>query len=151
MNENAVSDSACLIALAKIGHLDLLFKSFGTVTIPPAVHREFGQNIDPLVVQSVQNTALVRSLKTQIDEGESEAIALAMEQADVFVVLDDKRARRIVKQLGLKVIGTVGLLLRAKKKGIVSEIKPILDAHQQADFRIHNGLYQVAVRLDEEA
>jgi predicted nucleic acid-binding protein len=91
MNENAVSDSACLIALAKIGHLDLLFKSFGTVTIPPAVHREFGQNIDPLVVQSVQNTALVRSLKTQIDEGESEAIALAMEQADVFVVLNDKK------------------------------------------------------------
>jgi predicted nucleic acid-binding protein len=63
-----------------------------------------------------------------------------MEQADVFVVLDDKKARRIAKQLGLKVMGTVGLLLRAKKKGIVSEIKPMLDALQQADFRIHNGL-----------
>ena len=69
-----------------------------------------------------------------------------MELGDVFIVLDDKKARRIAKQLGLKVIGTVGLLLRAQK-GKVTEIKPILDALQEVDFRISDTLYQEALRL----
>lgn len=150
MSENAVSDSSCIIALAKIGRLDLLSKSFNTVSLPPAVQDEFGQNIDWLIVKSIRNKALVNSLKTQIGDGEAEAIALAMELADVFIVLDDKKARRIAKQLELKVIGTVGLLLRAKKKSIVTEIKPILDALHDVDFRIGETLYQEALRLAKE-
>jgi len=150
MSENAVSDSSCLIALEKIGHLDLLSKSFDTVSLPPAVQDEFGQNIDWLIVKSIRNKALVNSLKTQIGDGEAEAIALAMELADVFIVLDDKKARRIAKQLELKVIGTVGLLLRAKKKSVVTEIKPILDALHDVDFRIGETLYQEALRLAKE-
>jgi predicted nucleic acid-binding protein len=150
MSENAVSNSSCLIALEKIGRLDLLSKSFDTINIPLAVQSELGQDIDWLIVKPVQNKAVVSSLKTQIDDGESEAIALAMELTDVFIVLDDKKARRIAKQLGLKVIGTVGLLLRAKKKSIVTEIKPILDALQDVDFRIAEPLYQEALRLAKE-
>lgn len=151
MSENAVSNSSCLIALEKIGYLDLLSKSFDTVTIPSAVQTEFGQNIDWLIVKSVQNKAVVNSLKTQIDDGESEAIALAMEEwTDIFIVLDDKKARRVAKQLGLKVIGTVGLLLRAKKKGIITEIKPTLNALQDVDFRIAETLYKKALRLAKE-
>ncbi|MHB2151039.1 DUF3368 domain-containing protein [Calditrichota bacterium LG25] len=150
MSENAVSNSSCIIVLEKIGRLDLLSESFDTVNIPPAVQSELGQNIDWLIVKSVQNRALVSSLNTQIDDGESEAIALAMEEENVFIVLDDKKARRIAKQLGLKVIGTVGLLLRAKKRGIVTEIKPILDALQEVDFRIGETLYQEALRLAKE-
>lgn len=151
MSENAVSNSACLIALERIARSDLLSKSFDTITIPPAVQTELGRKIDWLVVKSVQNKAVITSLKTQIADGESEAIALAMELGDVFIVLDDKKARRIAKQLGLKVIGTVGLLLRAKKKGLVLAIKPILDALQEADFRMSNTLYQEALRLANEA
>ena len=83
-------------------------------------------------------------------DGESEAIALAMELDDVVLVLDDKKARRIAKQLDLKVIGTVGLLLRAKKRGIVAEIKPVLDALQNAGFRIAAPLYQKALKLASE-
>ncbi|NIR49165.1 DUF3368 domain-containing protein [candidate division KSB1 bacterium] len=72
------------------------------------------------------------------------------ELADVLIVLDDKKARRIAKQLGLKVIETVGLLLRAKKKAIIAEIKPILDDLQNVDFRIAKILYQKALRLTKE-
>ncbi|MFQ5824170.1 MAG: DUF3368 domain-containing protein [bacterium] len=151
MNENAMSNSSCLIALEKIGHLDLLSKSFDTVNIPPAVQSELGQKVSWLLVKSVQNKAVVNSLKTQIDDGESEAIALAMELGNVFLVLDDKKARRIAKQLGLKIIGTVGMLLRTKKKGIVTEIRPILDALQEVDFRISDTLYQEALQLAKEA
>jgi len=150
MNEHAVSNSSCLIALEKIGYLDLMSKSFKTVTIPPAVQSEFGQRIDWLTVKSVQNKAVVNSLKTQIGDGEAEAIALAMEMTDVFIMLDDKKARRIAKQLALTVIGTVGLLLRAKKKGVIAEVKPILDALHDVDFRVSELLYQEALRLANE-
>lgn len=144
MSEHAVSNSSCLIALKKIGYLDLLSKSFETVTIPPAVQSEFGQKIDWLTVKSVQNIGVVNSLKTQIGDGEAEAIALAMEATDVFIMLDDKKARRIAKQLELTVIGTIGLLLRAKQKEILTEVKPALDALQDVDFRVSESLYEEA-------
>ena len=150
MNEKARSNSSCLIALEKIGQMDLLSKSFDAVIVPPAVQSEFGHNIDRLIVKTVQNRAVLRSLQTQIGDGESEVIALAMEMADVLVVLDDKKARRIAKQLQLQVIGTGGLLLRAKRKGIVTEIKPLLDALQDVDFRIAETLYKKALQLANE-
>jgi predicted nucleic acid-binding protein len=150
MSEKVVCNSACLIALERISRLELLSLCFESVTIPPAVQEEFGSSTEWLGVQGAQNAAVVTSLKTQIGEGESEAIALAMELGDVLILLDDKKARRIAKQIGLKVMGTVGLLLRAKRKGVVTEIKPILDELQEAGFRISEALYQEALRLARE-
>ena len=98
----------------------------------------------------MQNLAVVATLKTQVDEGEAEAIALAMELEDVFVILDDRKARQLALQLNLKVIGTVGMLLRAKCFGIIPEIKPLLTALNQANFRISEPLIQNALRIAGE-
>lgn len=151
MSETAVSDSACLIAMDRIGRLELLQKSFKRVLIPPSVQREFGRTIDWLSVLQIKNNAVVAALKTQIGEGESEAIALAMEIEGSIIILDDKKARRIAKQLGLNVIGTIGLLLRAKKKLLISEIKPLLGELQTAGFRISSELYQEALKQGKES
>ncbi len=102
-------------------------------------------------MKPIQNAATVRVLKTQIDDGEAEAIALATEMDDVFVILDDKKARRVAQQIGLTVIGTVGILLRAKKKGIITHVKPILDELNAVDFRISRSLYQRALQLAKES
>jgi predicted nucleic acid-binding protein len=85
-----------------------------------------------------------------MDEGEAEAIALAMELGDVLLILDDKKARRVAQQIGLKVIGTVGMLLRAQRDGVIAEIKPLLTALVQADFRISDPIIQEALRLSGE-
>jgi predicted nucleic acid-binding protein len=114
------------------------------------VATEVGTETNWLTVQSVQNSAVVATLKTQMDEGEAEAIALAMELGDVLLILDDKKARRVAQQIGLKVIGTVGMLLRAKRDGVITEIKPLLTALVQADFRISDGVIQEALRLSGE-
>ncbi len=98
----------------------------------------------------MQNLALVATLKTQVDEGEAEAITLAMELGDVFLILEDRKARQLALQLNLKVIGTVGMLLRAKRKGIIPQIKPLLAALNQADFRISEPLIQNALRIAGE-
>lgn len=91
----------------------------------------------------------MKTLQTQFGNGESEAMALAIELNELLV-LDDKKARRIAHQIGIEIIGTVGVLLRAKTKGIISTIKPILDELNAVDFRISPALYQQALRLAQE-
>ena len=145
MSREAVTNSTCLIGLERIGRLDLLPQVFSKVFAPSVVAAEVQISLSWLRVQSVQNMAAVAALKTQMDAGEAEAIALAMELQNVLLILDDKKARRVAQQLNLKVIGTVGmLLLRAKREGVITEIKPLISALLQADFRISEGIVKEA-------
>lgn len=66
------------------------------------------------------------------------------------LLLDDKKARRIAQEMGLEILGTVGMLLRAKRQGIVPTIKPILDDLERVDFRISIALRQRALELAQE-
>ena len=150
MTRDAVTNSTCLIGLERIGRLDLLPQVFSTVFAPPAVAAEVRSPLSWLRVQAVQNAVAVTTLKTQMDAGEAEAIALAMELGDVLLILDDKKARRVAQQLNLKVIGTVGMLLRGKRQGVIAEIKPLVLALLQADFRISEGIVREALRLSGE-
>lgn len=149
-DSKAVTNSTCLIGLERIERLDILPQVFSTITIPTAVAAEVGIEADWLIVRTVQNLAVVATLKTQVDSGEAEAIATAMELGDVFVILDDRKARLLALQLSLKVIGTVGMLLRAKRFGVIAEIKPLLTALNQVDFRISQALIQKAVQIAGE-
>ena len=151
MNDKIVTNSSFLIALDRIKRLDILANSFKKIIIPPAVAKEINLELEWTTVNQIKNEFIVKILKTQIGDGESEAIALALEAGDSFLLLDDKKARRIAKQLNLKIIRTIGLILRAKKLGLVNEIKPVLDDLQKADFRIKDSLYQEALRLANEA
>ena len=150
MSQQAVTNSTCLIGLERIGRLDLLPQVFPVVFAPPMVAAEVQSPVTWLRVQSVQNTAVIATLRTQMDAGEAETIALAMELGDVILILDDKKARRVAQQIGLKIIGTAGMLLRAKHQGIITEIKPLLTALLQANFRISNAIIQEALRLAGE-
>jgi len=150
LSQQAVTNSTCLIGLERIGRLDLLPQVFDTVFAPPTVVAEVRSPLTWLTVQTVENSAFVAALKTQMDEGEAEAIALAVELDNVILILDDKKARRVAQQIGLKVIGTVGMLLRAKNQGVITEIKPLLTELVQVDFRITNAIIQEALRLSGE-
>jgi len=150
LSQQAVTNSTCLIGLERIGRLDLLPQVFDTVFAPPTVVAEVRSPLTWLTVQTVENSAFVAALKTQMDEGEAEAIALAVELDNVILILDDKKARRVAQQIGLKVIGTVGMLLRAKNQGVITEIKLLLTELVQVDFRITNAIIQEALRLSGE-
>jgi predicted nucleic acid-binding protein len=150
LSQQAVTNSTCLIGLERIGRLDLLPKVFDTVFAPPTVAAEVRSPLTWLTVQPVENSAFVAALKTQMDEGEAEAIALAVELDNVILILDDKKARRVAQQIGLKVIGTVGMLLRAKNQGVITEIKPLLTELVQVEFRITYAIIQEALRLSGE-
>ncbi len=125
---------------------------------PPAVAKEVQASLDWLRVQTVANPSVVTALRTQMDEGEAEAtceadlfeIALALELSDVLLILDDKKARRVAQQMGMKVIGTVGMLLRAKRQGIIAEVKPLFVKLTEVNFRLSQGIIQEALRLSGE-
>ena len=150
MSKCIISDSTCLIALDRIGQLTLLKQLFEQIYVPTAVHREFGKKVSWIKVTSVHNPIAIKTLMIQIDAGESEVIALALEMQDCVAILDDKKARRIAQDIGLKITGTVGLLLKAKKDGVIGKIKPLLDQLNEAGFHVGGSLYQNALRLANE-
>jgi hypothetical protein len=139
-----VSDASPLIALQAVDRLDLLQQLFGTVLIPPAVHDEvFGTAAGtPLSLPSFINVehpaaTAVRFLEMGLHRGESEAIALALDKGIPRIILDDKQARETAARLGLSVIGTLGLLMLAKEKGLLDAIRPlILLMMDRINFRI---------------
>ena len=145
-----VSDSTCLIGLERINRLDIPPQLYNKFWIPAAVSAEIGFSLPWLEVRQVQNRTLVSSLRSQVGWGESEAIALALELEDVTILLDDKKARRLAEQFGLPITGTVGMLLKAKRQGVVEAISPILDALESVEFRVAPALRRRALELAEE-
>jgi uncharacterized protein len=138
-----------LIGLERAGCLDILPALFGSVMIPPEVGREFGGTLSWLIVENLTNNSLAAALQMVVDAGEAEAIALASEK-NCLLITDDKQARAATKRIGVKVIGTVGILIRAKQNGIIAEIKPILDALDENDFRISRALREEALKIAGE-
>ncbi|HLL73696.1 MAG TPA: DUF3368 domain-containing protein [Pyrinomonadaceae bacterium] len=84
-----------------------------------------------------------------LDEGEAEAIALASEQGHT-IVLDDSQARAAARNLGLKVVGTIGILLKAKRGGVIPAIRPVIEALELNGFYLSDALREEALRLAGE-
>jgi predicted nucleic acid-binding protein len=138
-----------LIALERIDSLTILPALFEPVFIPPEVEHEFGAAHPWLKVEPPTNQALVSSLKLLLGDGEAAAIALAS-QHRLPIILDDRQARTVARQLGLWVIGTVGCALKAKQAGVVAVVKPLLEKLEQQGFYLSPALKAEALRLARE-
>lgn len=147
--EAVVADSTCLIGLERIGKLNILPALFEPIAIPNEVEREFGIFLPWLKTETPKNFALISSLKILVDDGEAEAIALALEK-NCKVILDDKQARSVANRLGLEVIGTVGILIKAKENGLIDSIKNWLDALDANGFRLSKSLKEEALKIVNE-
>lgn len=121
-----VSDTSPINNLAAINQLHLLHQLYGSVLIPKAVYKELTdpnfpvagaaevKTFDWIQTRAVCDRSLVEELSNELDSGEAEAIALAVEiQAD-RVLIDERRGRLIVSRLNLRYIGILGILVEAK-------------------------------------
>lgn len=151
MPSTALPDTSCLIALDKIGRLGLLTRSWDAVLVPDAVCREFGTTPVGAQAYAVQDRRLVHALRLQLHEGESEIIAAVLENEDAVAVLDDRKARRLARAMGAEVLGTIGLLLRAKRKGMIDAVRPIMDELERAGFHVSQRTRTEALRIAGEA
>ena len=158
-----VSDSSPLVALSFIRQLDLLQQLYGQVLVPEAVWQELlaGQshpgrdavlNATWIERRSVQNRQLVIALFQDLDLGESEAIALAVETNADLLIVDERLGRRSAQHFGLNIIGVIGVLIDAKHHGLIAEVKPYLDQLRiLAGFRISDTLYLRVLADEHEA
>ncbi len=143
-----VSNSSPLIALTQIGRLHLLQQLHPLVLIPPAVAREVEPTIPALpgwvVVQPLAHPRRPHTVSGSIGPGEQEVISLGLELRAERLILDEQPARRLATSLGLRVIGTVGLLA-AKDRGFLNNIRPELDRLLEVRFFMDPELYDRAI------
>lgn len=157
-----ISDTSPISNLATVGQLDLLQQVYGNVIIPETVYQEIInagatepatlaiQNLEWIKKGSVNNLNLVMSLQAKLDPGEAEAIVLALELKADLLIVDERKGRKEATKLGIKITGTLGVLLKAKKLGLISSIKPILDDLINSGFWVSSEIYQQVLALVEE-
>ncbi len=150
--QEVVSNSSPIIHLSKIGKLHLLQEFFDKISIPNAVYEEcvihgkeheeveLIRKADWLKVHSVSDQKLLRLLESELDKGESEAIVLSLERKSDLLLLDDADARQKARIYNLKITGTVGILLRAKKENKIESFKQVLEHLVTTGFHIKTNL-----------
>ena len=130
-----VANTTPLIALADVGQLELLHQLYGEILIPSAVLSEVlsepaktqVHTADWIKVIDIQNLTSKSLFSARLHLGEIEVILLAQEQEADLVLMDDNAAKKTAKFLGLNVTGTLGILIRSKKEGLITAVKPIME------------------------
>jgi predicted nucleic acid-binding protein len=154
-----VADSSALVALAAGDALSFLPVLFQEVRVPPAV---FFECVVSGKAEAEKLGIYLRSQVAEVDlhrfviavaglgKGELEAMALYKQlQADLLLV-DDHRARKVARLNGIAVVGSLGILLRAKEAGLLPELKPLVRAIQAAGIHYSDELVGEALRLAGE-
>ncbi len=141
MRSLVIADTSCLIVLEKISQLGLLRKIYSEIIITPEIQQEYGEKLPEWVnITRVQDAKKQQILELELDKGEASAIALAFENNDALILMDEKKGRRIAKKLGLHVLGTLGVIIKAKEQGLIDSIKAQIDKLQMVNFRISDEL-----------
>lgn len=150
-----------IITLASIRQLDLLQLLYGEVIIPEAVRTEVLAGGERRIgAAELLERGWIRTmvlpdpgradLLSDLDRGEAEVIALAQELAADVVILDERLARRHAERLGLPLTGTLGVLLKAKTRGLIEEVGPLVQQLRSAGIRLSDGLIRKALELAGE-
>jgi hypothetical protein len=154
-----VSDTSPVSYLHQIGQLALLTELYGRVLVPPTVAFELRRapnlhgNLDWSLLDLVapQSAERVKSLLDELYRGESEAIVLALEQQAELLLIDERTGRDVASRLGIRRTGLLGVLLEAKRRGLISRVTPEIDRLvSQTTFRINPVVRAEVVRLAGE-
>ena len=161
--ERVVINTGPLIALtAGLGSLEVLRVLYREVIVPAEVSAEIAVLKHSLFVQPEFEAARVwlsvaaapvqleTWLQSSLDPGEAAVIQTAMDASISTVVIDEAAGRRITSLCGLKVTGSVGILLRAKVEGHLSAVKPALEAMKSQGVWLADQVVTQALQLAGE-
>jgi uncharacterized protein len=152
-----VCNAGPLIALGILGRLELLQSLFDEVLVPEAVQREIVQGgVKIAGLEHFQRATWIRILAPRqgdallsalLDTGEAAVSALAREQNISVVLIDERKARKVARDIyGIHPIGTVRILIEAKKKELLTDIKPLLETLRREGYWIHDDILDAALR-----
>jgi uncharacterized protein len=157
-----VADTSPLIFLAKLNRLDLLREGAEEVLVPRAVVEEVRQYQDEacrrieealdlwLRVRPVRDSQVVEVLLADLDPGEAETIALALEVRAERVIMDDLDGRRLCRRVGLTAVGTLGLLLAARLRGDLPSLRAEIERLERGGFRVGESLRKTVLEAAGE-
>lgn len=146
-----VSNTTPVSNLIRIGRLALLGEIFGRIAIPIQVAEELdrGEHVlgrwreapgaDCLSVLAPESGPFLHQLSLQLDAGEAGAIALAVDHG-ALVLLDEVAARKIAAHHQLRLTGTLGILVEAKRLGLVATVRPLMEALEREGFHVSTKL-----------
>jgi len=158
-----VANTSPIIYLSAINRTDLLKRLFHEIFIPGAVRQEiisggkdtFGfreiENEQWIKPKNIENELAKKCLLTDIDDGEAEVIVLAEELKANIIVMDDRLGRKVARLRGFHVIGTLRLLMAAKERGIIAEVKPLVERLKEVGFWISDDVYKDILARSSEA
>ncbi|WP_339137440.1 MAG: DUF3368 domain-containing protein [Candidatus Electrothrix sp. GW3-4] len=140
-SEIIISDTSCLILLGKIDEIDVLHRLCEKVYITPTIKEEYGEDLpDWIEIKAPENTQYQNLLEMDLDAGEASAIALSLETDRSILIIDDLKGRKIAERLHLTYSGTIGLLLQAKRAGILPALRPVVLKIRETNFRFSERL-----------
>ena len=161
MPEVVISNTSPIFYLHRLRLLDLLQKLYQEIIVPKAVVAELEagrrQGEDAPEIDSYEwikiraiRSPQILGLSTDFGPGETEVLALALEESDSLVIIDEKLARKIARLRGLRVTGTAGVLLKAKQEGHILAVKPFLDRLQEIHFHLSDNVRTLILSIAEE-
>lgn len=155
-----VSNTSPINNLASVNQLGLLQQLYENIIIPEAVYQELTtvpvsgsqevQTLSWFKKQNITNTKLVKNLNLELDRGEAEAITLALEINAELLLIDERLGRIVASRLGIEFTGVLGVLLEAKSKGLIAQVKPLLDQLRISGFWMREQLYNQVLNLANE-
>jgi len=161
--KTVVADASPLIAFGRINHLSLLSNTLGTIIIPQVVADECLLDIarpgakqiqqairqKKIILHANPNINNYQELHNLLGEGETNAIVLAL-QLNTGLLIDEKLGRGAAQKLGLKIIGTAGVLLLAKHHRLINKISPLISELKQAGYYLSDALLKDVLKRAKE-
>jgi len=153
-----IADSSALIALAVVDKLNILESLFGEVYVPRAVYDEVSlqskgesEKLALYCNDKVIDITSKVNLNITLGSGESEAIMLYKEKNADFLLCDDKKAKKFAQNFGVNVIGSLGILLKAKEKKLIVEIHPLIEKLRVSKIFIDDKTFALVLKMAGEA
>ncbi len=125
-----------MILYEKINRLDILQEVFPELVATQEVVEEYGFIPDWIKVENFASLARYSDLAIGLGKGEASSIALAMENNHSLLIIDEKKGRRKARELDIEIVGSLGILLLAKKLGVIESVKQIVDLIGNTNFRL---------------
>jgi predicted nucleic acid-binding protein len=127
MSRTVIADAGCLIALDRLQKLELLRDIFGSVLTTSEISKEVNQHLPEwVVIRQPENTNHQREFEKNVDAAQASILALALETNNAVLIIDEKKGRKLARESGIEIIGTLKVLLMAQEKGLIPLITPLI-------------------------
>ena len=141
-----IADTSCLIIYHKIDQLVILQDTFSELIVTKEVADEFGELPNWVAIKEVSNKEQYLRLTDDLGKGEASSIALALEYGNSLLIIDERKGRKVAGDLNIEIIGSLGVLIKAKEMGVIKSVREILTLIDKTDFRISTTIREKVLR-----